>query len=105
LPTRWDFFGGRRWNTAYRDVTHQFLFRPLATCLGPTAALVIGFVVSGLVHELVISVPAGGGDGGPLAYFVIQAAALFFERSTMGQRMGLGHGWRGWLFTALVLLL
>ena len=30
-------FWGRRWNTAFRDLTHRFLFRPLAVRLGPRA--------------------------------------------------------------------
>jgi alginate O-acetyltransferase complex protein AlgI len=98
-------FWGRWWNTAFRDVTHQFLFRPLATQWGATAALVVGFLVSGLLHEIVISLPAGGGYGGPTAFFCIQAAAMLLERSTLGRAIGLGRGWRGWLFAGLVLLL
>jgi hypothetical protein len=96
-------FWGRRWNTAFRDLTHRFLFRPLTARFGPRLALVAGFIFSGLVHELAISVPAGGGYGGPTVFFCIQAAALFVERSRLGRWLGLGHGWRGWLFAALVL--
>jgi alginate O-acetyltransferase complex protein AlgI len=51
-------FWGRRWNTAFRDLTHRFVFRPLVRVAGPMAALWIGFLVSGLLHELVITVPA-----------------------------------------------
>lgn len=98
-------FWGRRWNTAFRDLTHRFLFRPLSARLGPRGALAVGFLASGLVHELVISVPAGGGFGGPTLFFLIQTAALLAERSRLGRRLGLGHGWRGRLFTLLVLAL
>jgi hypothetical protein len=98
-------FWGKRWNTAFRDLTHRFLFRPLTERLGPRRAIVAGFVFSGLIHELVISVPAHGGYGGPTLFFAIQAAALLGERSRFGQTLGLGHGWRGWLFTLLVLIL
>ncbi len=97
-------FWGRRWNTAFRDLTHRFLFRPLTARVGPHWALALGFVCSGLVHDLVISVPAGGGYGSPTMFFVIQAGALFLERSAFGGRIGLGRGLRGWLFTMLVLL-
>jgi hypothetical protein len=97
-------FWGRRWNTAFRDLTSQFLFKPLARRIGPTAALVIGFVTSGIIHDVVISVPAGGGYGGPTAFFCIQAAAILFERTSTGRAIGLGAGWRGWLFALLILL-
>jgi hypothetical protein len=97
-------FWAKRWNTAFRDLTHHFLFRPLASHLGPRRALAIGFLFSGVVHDLVISVPARGGFGGPTLFFIIQAAGLFVERSAAGKAIGLGRGWRGWLFTALVLI-
>lgn len=104
LATSVSDFWGRRWNTAFRDLTHRFLFRPLTPRLGAKGALLVGFAVSGLVHDLVISVPAGGGSGGPTAYFLIQAVALFLERSALGQRIGLARGLFGWAFTMLVLL-
>jgi alginate O-acetyltransferase complex protein AlgI len=97
-------FWGRRWNTAFRDLTLQFLFRPLARRTNPIAALLIGFVASGLIHDAVISIPAKGGYGGPTLFFSIQAAAILIERTTAGRPIGLARGWRGWVFTAVVLL-
>lgn len=98
-------FWGRRWNTAFRDLTHRFLFRPLNSTLGPRGAILAGFVFSGLIHDVVISVPARGGYGGPTLFFGTQAVAMFAERSRAGRSIGLGHGWRGWLFTMLTLVL
>jgi hypothetical protein len=97
-------FWGRRWNTAFRDLTHRFLFRPLAARLGPRAGLAAGFLFSGAIHDLVISVPAGGGYGGPTLYFVIQGLGLLAERSRTGKRLGLGGGWRGRAFAAFVVV-
>jgi len=97
-------FWGKRWNTAFRDLTHRFLFRPLASKLGPHRALAAAFVFSGLVHDVVISVPAGGGYGGPTFFFLIQAAALWAERSRFGRAVGLGRGWRGRLFAVVALV-
>jgi Membrane bound O-acyl transferase family len=91
-------FWRRRWNTAFHDLAHRFMFRPLAPYLGGAGALWAGFLASGLIHDLVISLPAAGGYGGPTLYFLVQAAAILVERSRLGRRCGLGMGLRGWLF-------
>ena len=97
-------FWGRRWNTAFRDLTHRFLFRPLIARLGARWAVFAGFTFSGIVHDAVISVPAGGGYGGPTIFFVLQAIGMLAERSRTGRRIGLGKGWRGCLFAMLLLV-
>lgn len=96
-------YWGKRWNTAFRDLAHRFIFRPVSKRLGTTAALWSVFLFSGLVHDLVISVPAGGGYGLPTLFFLIQALAIEIERSAYGKRLGLGRGTRGWCFTMFVL--
>jgi membrane bound O-acyltransferase family protein len=98
-------FWGRRWNTAFRDFTHRFLFRPLSSWLGPRRAILAGFIFSGIIHDLVISVPSGGGYGWPTLFFGTQAAAIFVERSRSGRAIGLGRGLRGRLFAMLTLAL
>jgi len=95
-------FWGRRWNTAFHELAHRFTFRPLARQLGGTRATVLVFLLSGLVHELVISLPAQGGYGLPTAYFLIQGLGVVGEHTRAGQRIGLGRGARGWCFTMLV---
>jgi hypothetical protein len=97
-------FWGRRWNTAFRDLTYRFLFKPLTARLGPRWGLAAGFLFSGLVHDVVISWPAGGGWGGPTLYFALQGIGLIAERSRAGRRFGLGRGWRGWVFAMLVVV-
>lgn len=105
LATSVSDFWGRRWNLAFRDLTHRYLFRPLTARFGAKAALFIGFLFSGLVHDLVISLPAHGGCGGPTLFFLLQGIAIFVERSDLGRRFGLGDGIVGWMFTMLLLLL
>jgi alginate O-acetyltransferase complex protein AlgI len=104
LATSVSDFWGKRWNRAFRDLTHRFLFRPLTARFGARTALALGFLFSGIVHELVISLPAQGGWGGPTVFFLVQAAGIFIERSAVGQRLGLGRGPRGWAFTMVVLV-
>jgi hypothetical protein len=94
-------FWGRRWNTAFHELATQFTFRPAQLMVGRTAATLFAFLVSGLIHELVISVPAHGGYGLPTGYFVLQGLGVSAERTRAGRRLGLGNGWRGWLFTVL----
>lgn len=95
-------FWGRRWNTAFNLLVKEFLFRPLCPAVGAKAATLLVFMLSGLVHELVISLPACGGYGLPTIYFVLQGAGLLAERSRIGHVLGLGIGWRGWLFTLVL---
>jgi membrane bound O-acyltransferase family protein len=98
-------FWGRRWNTAFRDLTHRFLFRPLTRRFGVRGGIVGGFVFSGLVHELVVSVPAGGGYGGPTLFFALQGVGILVERMSFGRNIGLARGAKGWLMAMLVLVL
>ena len=98
-------FWGRRWNLAFRDLTNHFLFRPLIGRLGPTGSLLTGFVVSGLIHELVISVPAHGGFGGPTTYFALQGVVLCVTHSRFGKTVGMDRGPWGRIVCAVTSLL
>ncbi len=91
-------FWGRRWNLGFRQLTHRLIFQPMRTRAGIAAATLFAFFASGLIHELVISLPARGGYGFPTCYFVLQGMGVLFERSLPGKRLGLDSGTRGWLF-------
>jgi hypothetical protein len=93
-------FWGKRWNLGFRQLAHDLIFCPLHEGIGPGAAGFVVFVVSGLIHDLVISVPARAGYGLPTIYFVLQGIGVAIERSRVGRRMGLRHGVQGWLFMA-----
>lgn len=95
-------FWGRRWNLGFRQLSHNLIFHPLHKTLGVGGAGFLVFVISGQLHDLVISVPAKGGYGLPTLYFVLQGTGVAIERSRVGQQLGLGRGVRGWLFMAIV---
>lgn len=95
-------FWGRRWNIGFRQLAHELVFQPLHRPLGAVAAAFLVFALSGLIHDLVISVPARAGYGLPTGYFVLQGLGAHFERSAAGSRLRLRRGFRGWLFTAAV---
>lgn len=94
-------FWGRRWNLAFHQLAHTFLFRPMRGRWGGSGALLSTFLVSGLVHDAVISWPAGAGYGLPTAYFLAQGGGLLLERSEAGRRWGLGRGLRGRLYALI----
>jgi len=88
-------FWSNRWNLAYRDLSRNYILRPLAPKIGVGYATIIVFVLSGLIHELVISFPANGGYGLPTLYFIIQTIGVFIERSRFGKMLGLENSLRG----------
>jgi hypothetical protein len=95
-------FWGRRWNTAFRDFAHRLIFRPLSVHIGPESAFAACFFVSGLLHDVVISLPAGAGYGGPTLYFVFQAAAIAAERTRAFRSLGIIGGTLGRAWTLLI---
>jgi alginate O-acetyltransferase complex protein AlgI len=78
-------FWGARWNRAFRDLVHPGIFIPLLKPLGPARATLAVFLVSGLVHDLVISLPAGAGFGLPTLYFLLQGGGILIEKSRWGR--------------------
>ena len=91
-------FWGKRWNLGFRQLAHDLIFRPLHKRIGVSAASLLVFIVSGLIHDLVISLPARGGYGLPTTYFLLQGFGVSVERSNIGRRLGARQGFSGWLF-------
>ena len=84
-------FWGRRWNISFRSLSHELIFEPLARRLGAVGAMAVAFLVSGLVHDLVISLPANAGYRRPTLYFLIQFAGLLLERTPLLRRLYARH--------------
>ena len=95
-------FWGKRWNLGFRRLSHDLIFAPLHKNLQVAPATLLVFLASGLVHDLVISVPAHAGYGLPTGYFILQGIGVLLERSAFGRHFGLSEGVRGWLLMALI---
>jgi len=95
-------FWGRRWNLGFRQLAHEFTFRPLQRRTGASVAGLLVFVASGLIHDLVISLPARAGYGLPTAYFTVQGLGVLFERSALSRRLGLRRDLPARIFTLAV---
>jgi predicted DCC family thiol-disulfide oxidoreductase YuxK len=90
-------FWGRRWNGAFNQLMVDLFFRRFARSLGTTSAVLIAFVISGLIHELVISLPARAGYGWPTLYFLVQGLGVIAQRS-----LGMRRGFTGWFSTMAI---
>jgi len=93
---------GRRWNLAFHVLARDLVVGVARNRFGAAGATLLAFAASGLLHDLVISVPARGGYGLPTAYFLLQGIGLLFERSPLGTRLGLRGGLRGRSYALVV---
>lgn len=94
-------FWGKRWNSAFRELSHSLVFKPLRRRAGRAAATLAAFLASGIIHELVISVPAGAGYGLPTGYFLLQGIGVLVQRSPWARRLHLSGGWLGRAFSLI----
>jgi hypothetical protein len=95
-------FWGKRWNLGFRQLARDLIFSPLYKRTGVAAAGLLVFVASGLIHDLVISLPARGGYGLPTGYFILQGLGVMLERSALGRRLGLQKGPTAWVFLLIL---
>jgi alginate O-acetyltransferase complex protein AlgI len=73
-------FWTRRWNRPFVELDRLVFLPTLTKRLGLRGAVFAIFLISGILHELAISFPAGAGWGGPMAYFVLHGALMLVER-------------------------
>ena len=102
-------FWARRWNLAFSEMTATAVYRPFQPAFGRGPALMAGFLVSGLLHEMAISLPVRAGFGLPLLYFLLHGGLVLVEgalsRSGRPLTGGLGRAWTVfWLVAPLPLL-
>ena len=97
-------FWSSRWNLAFRDLARIFVFRPVMRRYGIVSAVIAAFAFSGVLHDLLISLPARAWYGLPTLFFLIQAAGVLIEKSGTGVRLGLNRGKRGRTYAAAFVL-
>src|SRR5262249_60569458 len=79
LSTSLSEFWSKRWNLAFSEMTALAIYRPATAAFGRRGAIIAAFVVSGLLHELAISVPVKAGYGGPSLYFLLHGLLVAVE--------------------------
>ncbi len=72
-------FWTKRWNRPFVEMDRILFMRPLSKALGVRGAVFGVFLISGLLHEMAISYPAGAGWGMPLSYFALQGVLTLLE--------------------------
>lgn len=72
-------FWATRWNLGYSQMMARVVMRPAEARLGSRGATLAVFGVSGLLHEIAITLPVGAGFGLPTLYFLLQGAAVQVE--------------------------
>jgi predicted DCC family thiol-disulfide oxidoreductase YuxK len=81
-------FWGGRWNGAFNQLVFEIVFRPIARSTGPILGTIVAFLASGLIHELVISLPARADYGLPTAYFLLQGCGVLVQHRVTSVRGG-----------------
>lgn len=84
-----EFWSGR-WNLAYVELNRVLFLPPLRRLFG-RGAVPAAFLLSGVFHELAISVPVQAGYGGPFGYFALHALLTALE-----PRLRV-HRWPDWV--------
>jgi len=97
-------FWGRRWNLAFSEMTALAVYRPLSPSIGRAPALLASFALSGLLHEMAISLPVRAGFGLPLLYFALHGTLVLVEGALERAGRPLA-GWTGRTWTLLWLVL
>jgi alginate O-acetyltransferase complex protein AlgI len=94
-------FWGKRWNIPFIQMTRYTVFKPLLKKTNRHIAFLSSFLVSGLLHEVALSLPVNRGYGLPTLYFLIQALLILAERKLIRRIPFLWQ--KAWLFGCLTL--
>jgi len=97
-------FWSQRWNRPFTELLTRTVYRPVAEQWTRTHAVWSGFLASGLLHEIAISLPVQSGYGLPTLYFLIQAVGLQLEPRWKSNPLWHRLGWWLWVLLPLPLV-
>jgi D-alanyl-lipoteichoic acid acyltransferase DltB (MBOAT superfamily) len=87
----------RHWNPIWGYYLGRYVNAPLRRVMPPDLSVILTFIVSGLIHDLAISLVAGS----PIVLFV-PWFALVGPMVVIGRRFGLRYGFRVWSVRAVI---
>lgn len=73
-------FWGKDWNIPFVEMTKTVIYRPISKKWNTGLALILTFLMSGVFHEIAITLPVNADFGRPLGYFILQALFVALER-------------------------
>ena len=73
-------FWSVRWNRAFSDFMRVVFLKKYGKRLGSLGSILLIFCLSGIIHELVITIPLGRLYGLPFLYFLIQGVGMILEK-------------------------
>ncbi|MFK7850642.1 MAG: MBOAT family protein [Akkermansiaceae bacterium] len=73
-------FWSRKWNVGYSQMMQRVVGRPITAVAGSNSGLMVVFLVSGLLHELAITLPVRSGFGLPTLFFVVHGLLVLAEK-------------------------
>lgn len=73
-------FWSRRWNVGYSQMMQRIVGRPVEAMAGKSAGVMAVFIVSGLLHEIAITLPVMSGFGLPTLYFTFHGVLTLLEK-------------------------
>lgn len=75
-------FWSRRWNVGYSQMMQRVVGRPVGQGFGRSSGTMAVFLVSGLLHEVSITLPVRTGFGLPTLYFLVHGVLTLLEART-----------------------
>lgn len=96
-------FWGHRWSRPFVNAAKRLFYKPLKRYLPRRSLQFSVFLISGIFHDMFMSLPVDAGYGKCTAYFLIQGLAVIFEEQFLKKYFDRHSGWGGvWAFSVIL---